>query len=103
MKRTRAPDAEAPSDSTVAAEPASLQCVLSAPANRAAFQEAIFDKVIDQLDLPGLAQKVAEDAATRLTARVRVETLVEAVMHEEEQILSTKLVERVRDRLALTL
>ena len=103
MKRTRAPDAEAPSDSTVVAEPASLQCVLSAPANRAAFQETIFGKVLGQLDLPGLAQKVAEDAATRLAAQVRVETLVEAVVREEEQNLSTKLVERLLDRLALSL
>ena len=102
-KRTSTPRVEASIDSTVAAEPAPLQCVLSVPAARPTFQDAIFDKVIDQLDVPGLAQKVATEAAAKLIAQVRVETLVETVMHQEEQTLSTRLVERVLDRLALSL
>ena len=102
-KRTSTPRVEASIDSTVAAEPAPLQGVLSVPTARPTFQDAIFDKVIDQLDLPGLAQKVATEAAAKLIAQVRVETLVETVMHQEEQTLSARLVERVLDRLALRL
>ena len=87
--------AEAPDEST----PSTLAVVHAPPT----FQDVILDKVIAKLDLPGLAHSVADEVATKLAGQVRVEMLIEHIMQQEGQALTNSLVERLLERMALTI
>ena len=87
--------AEAPDEST----PSTLAVVHAPPT----FQDVILDKVIAKLDLPGLAHSVADEVATKLAGQVRVEMLIEHIMQQEGQALTNSLVERVLERMALSI
>ena len=87
--------AEAPDEST----PSTLAVVHAPPT----FQDVILDKVIAKLDLPGLAHSVADEVATKLAGQVRVEMLIEHIVQQEWQALTNSIVERVLERMALSI
>ena len=87
--------AEAPDEST----PSTLAVVHAPPT----FQDVILDKVIAKLDLPGLAHSVADEVATKLAGQVRVEMLIEHIVQQEGQALTNSIVERVLERMALSI
>ena len=73
----------------------------SRSAAHSALVDAILDRVVEQLDLPGLAEKIIDDVATKLASRVTVESLTHAVMHPgEEEALAQKLLERALEGLS---
>ena len=87
--------AEAPDEST----PSTLAVVHAPPT----FQDVILDKVIAKLDLPGLAHSVADEVATKLAGQVHVEMLIEHIVQQEGQALTNSIVERVLERMALSI
>ena len=58
------------------------------------------EKVLEQLDLTGLSQKIIDDVATKTSGRGSVETLIETVLQREGQGLAERLEEFVLERLA---
>ena len=95
MSPKRARQTEAPDEST----PSTLAVVHAPPT----FQDVILDKVIAKLDLPGLAHSVADEVATKLAGQVRVEMLIEHIVQQEGQALTNSIVERVLERMALSI
>ena len=95
MSPKRAQQTEAPDESA----PSTLAVVHAPPT----FQDVILDKVIAKLDLPGLAHSVADEVATKLAGQVRVEMLIEHIMQQEGQALTNSIVERVLERMALSI
>ena len=89
-QQTEAPDESAPSTLAVAQAPPT-------------FQDVILDKVMAKLDLPGLAHNVADEVATKLAGQVRVEMLIEHIVQQEGQALTNSIVERVLERMALSI
>ena len=63
-------------------------------------QEVLLDKVLEQLDLAGLTQKIIDEVAVKLAGQVRVETIIETVLRQAEHGLSERLAERVLEHLA---
>ena len=95
MSPKRAQLTEAPDESA----PSTLAVVQAPPT----FQDVILDKVTAKLDLPGLAHNFADEVATKLAGQVRVEMLIEHIMQQEGQALTNSLVERVLERMALSI
>ena len=85
---------------TEATDAPSTLAVVHAPPT---FQDVILDKVIAKLDLPGLAHSVADEVATKLAGQVRVEMLIEHIVQQEGQALTNSIVERVLERMALSI
>ena len=52
------------------------------------------------MDINGLSQTIAEEVAIRLAGKVRVDTLIESVMQQEEPALTKMLMEHMLDRIA---
>ena len=95
MSPKRAQQTEAPDESA----PSTLAVVHAPPT----FQDVILDKVIAKLDLPGLAHSVADEVATKLAGQVRVEMFIEHIVQQEGQALTNSIVERVLERMALSI
>ena len=95
MSPKRAQPTEAPDEGA----PSTLAVVHAPPT----FQDVILDKVIAKLDLPGLAHSVADEVATKLAGQVRVEMLIDHIVQQEGQALTNSIVERVLERMALSI
>ena len=92
--------AEAPVDDAVVRTTTPPLGVLSLPPARTAFQDVILSKVTERMDINGLSQTIAEEVAIRLAGKVRVDTLIESVMQQEEPALTKMLMEHMLDRIA---
>ena len=62
-------------------------------------QEVLLDKVLEQLDLAGLTQKIIDEVAVKLAGQVRVETIIETILRQAEHGLSERLAECVLEHL----
>ena len=58
-------------------------------------------RVLQQVNLEGLREKVLDEAATRLARSVQIDKIIERIVGQSEQHLSDQLSERVLEHIAL--
>ena len=75
--------------------------VASDTATRERLQEAILERVLELINLEGLTRQILDEVAKKYAAQVRVDQLIEMMLHQEEQVLSEKLAAKVLERLRL--
>ena len=68
---------------------------------RERLQEAILERVLELINLEGLTRQILDEVAKKYAAQVRVDQLIEMLLHEEEQVLSEKLAAKVLARLKI--
>ena len=66
-----------------------------------ALTNAVLDRVIQQVNLDSLREKVLDEAATRLARNVHIDRLIEHVVGQSEQRLTDRLSQRVLEHIAL--
>ena len=61
---------------------------------REKLQEAIIERVLEFINLEGLTKQILDEVAKKYAAQVRVDRLIEMMLHEEEHVLTEKLERR---------
>ena len=104
-KRTYSAASEAASTPAIAGEAEASQEAASNVAcdsdTRERLQEAIIERVLQLINLEGLTNQILDEVAKKYAAQVRVDQLIEMMLHEEEQVLSEKLAAKVLERLKI--
>ena len=65
-----------------------------------ALANAVLGRVLQQVNLAGLREKVLDEAATRLARNVQIDKLIDRIVGQSEQRLSDQLSERVIEYVA---
>ena len=68
---------------------------------REKLQEAIIERVLEFINLEGLTKQILDEVAKKYAAQVRVDRLIEMMLHEEEHVLTEKLAAKVLERLKI--
>ena len=84
----------APSPSTVA-------LVERTPPVADALANAVLARVLQQVNLEGLRERVLDEAATRLARSVQVDEIIERIVGQSERQLSAQLSELVIEHIAI--
>ena len=66
-----------------------------------ALANAVLRRVLQQVNLEGLREKVLDEAATRLARSVQIDKILDRIVGQSEQHLSDQLFERVLEYIAL--
>ena len=66
-----------------------------------ALANAVLGRVLQQVNLEGLREKVLDEAATRLARSVQIDKILDRIIGQSEQHLSDQLSERVLEYIAL--
>ena len=66
-----------------------------------ALANAVLGRVLQQVNLAGLREKVLDEAATRLARSVQIDKIVDRIVGQSEQHLSDQLSERVIEYIAI--
>ena len=65
-----------------------------------ALANAVLGRVLQQVNLEGLREKVLDEAATRLAGNVQIDKIIDRIVGQSEQRLSDQLSERVIEYVA---
>ena len=86
---------------TNAPAPSTVALVEPIPPVAEALANAVLGRVLQQVNLEGLREKVLDEAATRLARSVQIDKIIERIVGQSEQHLSDRLSERVLEHIAL--
>ena len=81
--------------------PSTAALVEPIPPVTEALANAVLARVLQQVNLEGLREKVLDEAATRLARSVQIDKIIERIVGQSEQHLSDQLSERVLEHIAL--
>ena len=86
---------------TNAPAPSTVALVEPIPPVAEALANAVLARVLQQVNLGGLRERVLDEAATRLARSVQVDELIERIVGQSERQLSAQLSELVIEHIAL--
>ena len=86
---------------TNAPAPSTVALIEPTPPVAEALASAVLARVLRQVNLEGLREKVLDKAATRLARSVQIDKIIERIVGQSEQHLSDRLSERVLEHIAL--
>ena len=86
---------------TNALAPSAVALIEPTPPVAEALANAVLARVLQQVNLEGLREKVLDEAATRLARSVQIDKIIERIVGQSEQHLSDQLSERVLEHIAL--
>ena len=86
---------------TNATAPSTVALVELIPPVAEALANAVLGRVLQQVNLEGLREKVLDEAATRLAQSVQIDKILDRIIGQSEQHLSDQLSERVLEYIAL--
>ena len=93
-------DASQEAASNVAAQEARRTAACDSD-TREKLQEAIIERVLEFINLEGLTKQILDEVAKKYAAQVRVDRLIEMMLHEEEHVLTEKLAAKVLECLKI--
>ena len=86
---------------TNALAPSAVALIEPIPPVAEALANAVLARVLQQVNLAGLRERVLDEAATQLARSVQVDAIVERIIGQSERQLSEQLSELVLEHIAL--
>ena len=81
--------------------PSTVALVERTPPVAEALANAVLTRVLQQVNLGGLREKVLDEAATRLAQSVKIDEIIERIVGQSERQLSAQLSKLVLEHIAL--